>query len=354
MQWKIWNAGLLAAGLVVSGTLSAQSTGTSIRPATRPAPVQEPGIENRVSLLSTAARPKLRPATRSAEPTTQIVPVASPAGFDTWVNGFQRRARAQGISNATLQAAFRNVQYDPDVIKRDRNQSEFTKTIWQYLDSAASDSRITNGKAALKEHGRILDAIEKRYGVEKEVVVAVWGLESAYGEYRGKNDVIGSLATLAFDGRRGAFFEEQLIAALKILQNGDTSPRNMTGSWAGAMGHTQFIPTSYLAFAVDFDGDGRRDIWAENPVDALASTAAYLQKSGWTKGQPWGVEVKVPRGFDYAQANRKITKTPAQWAQLGITDMRGRAIANYGRASLLLPAGSKGAALSDLWEFQSD
>ncbi|MEM9637451.1 MAG: lytic murein transglycosylase [Pseudomonadota bacterium] len=275
---------------------------------------------------------------------TPVTQVASNPGFERWISGFERRARAQGIRAATLQAAFRGVQYDPDVIRRDRNQSEFTKTIWEYLDSAASDTRIRNGKAALRKHRRKLDAIEARYGVEKEVVVAVWGLESAYGEYRGTNNIIQSLATLAYDGRRGAFFEEQLIAALKILQNGDTSPRNMTGSWAGAMGHTQFIPTSYLAYAVDFTGDGRRDIWADDPSDALASTAAYLKRFGWVKGQPWGVEVKLPRGFNYAQASRRITKTPGQWAQLGVVDMNGRAVPNYGKASILLPAGGQGAA----------
>ncbi|WP_298841060.1 lytic murein transglycosylase [uncultured Roseobacter sp.] len=354
MQCKMWSAGILTAGLALTGVAEAQSTGQSPRPVVRPASVSEPVLQNAVPLMATAARPKLRPATRGAgNPEPAVVQVASPAGFDRWVQNFQSRARAQGISNATLQSAFRNVRYDPDVIRRDRNQSEFTKTIWQYLDSAVSDRRIRNGKAALKEHRRTLEAIEKRYGVEKEVVVAVWGLESGYGVFRGSNDVIGSLATLAFDGRRGAFFEEQLIAALKILQNGDTSPRNMTGSWAGAMGHTQFIPTSYLAFAVDFDGDGRRDIWADDPVDALASTAAYLNKSGWKKGQPWGVEVQVPRGFDYSQANRKITKTPAQWARLGVVDMKGRQVPNHGRASLLLPAGADGVALLIFSNFRS-
>jgi membrane-bound lytic murein transglycosylase B len=203
---------------------------------------------------------------------------------------------------------------------------------------------VQNGKSALRDHRRILDQIEARYGVEKEVVVAIWGLESAYGSYRGSNDVIQSLATLAYEGRRGRFFEEQLIAALKILQNGDTRPRNMTGSWAGAMGHTQFIPTSYLAYAVDFDGDGRRDIWADNPVDALASTAAYLQKSGWRKGQPWGVEVLVPDNFDFSLASRSVKRSPAAWARQGVVGIDGKQVPNYGQASLLLPAGAKGAA----------
>ncbi len=341
MRLRSFCAVALATGLMGT-SVGAAGTAQSLRPVLRPAeqPTQAAG---QMTVVASALRPKLRP--ENAVPTpTPVTQVASNPGFERWINSFEGRARAQGIRASTLQAAFRGVQYDPDVIRRDRNQSEFTKTIWEYLDSAASDTRIRNGKAALRKHRRKLEAIEARFGVEKEVVVAVWGLESAYGEYRGKNDIIQSLATLAYDGRRGAFFEEQLIAALKILQNGDTSPRNMTGSWAGAMGHTQFIPTSYLAYAVDFTGDGRRDIWSDDPSDALASTAAYLKRFGWIKGQPWGVEVQLPRGFNYAQASRKITKTPGQWARLGVVDMSGRTVPNYGKASILLPAGGQGAA----------
>lgn len=264
--------------------------------------------------------------------------------FQNWVRGFRVRARAAGIDDRTLDRAFADIRYDPDVIKRDRNQSEFTKTIWQYLDSAASDTRIANGQAALVEYEHVLNQIERHYGVEKEVVLAVWGLESAYGTYRGKNDVIRSLATLAFDGRRGTFFEGQLIAALKILSDGDVEPRSMTGSWAGAMGHTQFIPTSYLEYAVDFTGDGKRDIWSDDPTDALASTAAYLAKFGWSKGQPWGVEVTLPRGFDYTLINRSIKKSSRDWGRLGVKGLNGRNVPDHGLASILLPAGGQGAA----------
>nr|WP_232897386.1 lytic murein transglycosylase [Pontibaca salina] len=270
--------------------------------------------------------------------------VALNHGFQDWIGGFRIRAMEAGISAQVLDAAFDGVRYDPDVIARDSNQAEFTRTIWQYLDSAVSDTRIANGKAALRDHGTRLQAIEARYGVEKEVVAAVWGLESAYGSFRGKNDIVTSLATLAYDGRRGAFFEQQLIAALKILQNGDTSPRNMTGSWAGAMGHTQFMPTSYLEYAVDFTGNGRRDIWSDDPSDALASTAAYLARFGWKKGQPWGVEVTLPRGFDFALADRAITKSPANWARIGVRGVNGQPVPNHGEGAILLPAGGRGAA----------
>lgn len=213
------------------------------------------------------------------------------AGWDSWVASFKARAAGQGISQATIDRAFQGAGYLPDVIERDRNQVEFKRSLEDYLAIAASDERISTGKQMLQRHNATLTQIESRYGVDKEVVVAVWGLESRYGQRRGDVPVISALSTLAYDGRRRAFFESQLIAALKILQNGDTSPANMTGSWAGAMGHTQFIPTSYLAYAVDFTGDGRRDIWSDDPTDSLASTAAYLSRAGWVRGQPWGGEV---------------------------------------------------------------
>ena len=290
-------------------------------------------------------RPNPRPITAQATPT--IVPAASQAtnkGFQRWIKSFRSRANAKGITNSTMDRAFRGVTFNDYVIDKDRNQSEFTKTLWAYLDSAASDTRVSNGKKALKRQSRVLRGIEAKYGVDKEVVAAVWGLESAYGTFRGDINVIEALATLAYDGRRGKFFEAQLIDALKILQSGDVAPANMTGSWAGAMGHTQFIPTSYQAFAVDFTGDGKRDIWSDNPADALASTAAYLKKHGWVSGQPWGVEVTVPRDFNYALANRKIKKLPSDWAKLGVRDTKGKAVRNFGQASLLLPAGHQGAA----------
>ncbi|HBS50783.1 MAG TPA: peptidoglycan-binding protein [Rhodobacteraceae bacterium] len=238
--------------------------------------------------LMTSGCMRTLPTTPAAETSYRAVPNA---GFDAWVAGFKPRAASAGISQATLDRAFRGAGYLPDVIERDRNQAEFTRTLEDYLAIAASDERIATGRQMLQRHAGLLDRIEARYGVEKEVVVAVWGLESRYGARRGDVPVISAVSTLAYDGRRGAFFEKQLIAALKILDSGDTTPDRMTGSWAGAMGHTQFIPTSYQAYAVDFDGDGRRDIWSDDPTDALASAAAYLQRSGWRTGQPWGGEL---------------------------------------------------------------
>ena len=275
---------------------------------------------------------------------TQVQAQSANVAFTRWIDRFRSRARSEGIRDQVFDRAFQGVRYNADVIQRDRNQSEFTKQIWEYLDSAVSDTRVRNGRAALRDNGRLLAQIEDRYGVEAEVVVAVWGLESAYGAYRGDTPIIEALATLAFDGRRGRFFEQQLIAALKIVQAGDVAPRGMTGSWAGAMGHTQFIPTSYLAYAVDFTGDGKRDIWSDNPADALASTAAYLKRFGWKKGQPWGVEVRLPRGFDFGQTGERIKRSPRDWAAMGVRAVDGSVVPNHGRASILLPAGAQGAA----------
>ncbi|MGX9354537.1 lytic murein transglycosylase [Roseobacteraceae bacterium S113] len=212
------------------------------------------------------------------------------AAYDAWVAGFRPRAEASGISRSTLNAAFRGAGFLPGVVSRDRNQTEFTRTLEDYLAIAASDERIAKGRSNFARHRRTLEAIESRFGVDRYILAAIWGLESFYGERQGKIPVISATSTLAFDGRRGRFFEAQLIDALKIIQAGHIPASRMTGSWAGAMGHTQFIPTTFTGFAVDFTGDGRIDIWSNDPADALAGTANYLAKSGWQRGLRWGGE----------------------------------------------------------------
>jgi len=265
-------------------------------------------------------------------------------GFSTWIASFRGRAAQAGITARTFDAAFQDVQYLPDTVRRDRNQSEFVKPLSDYIGTAASDARVENGRDMLRKYAGLLAQLNATYGVEPHVIVAFWGMESNYGKRRGDTPLISTLATLAFDGRRGQFFEKQLISALKILQRGDISPSQMTGSWAGAMGHTQFIPTSFDAYAVDFTGDGRRDIWSDDPSDALASTAAYLNRFGWTKGQPWGVEVRLPQGFDFARTNQTVKMSPAQWGQLGVRGTDGQVVPNYGSASLITPTGGRGPA----------
>lgn len=294
-----------------------------------------------LSACSGGTAPNLGRSSTAADPAMRAVPNA---GFDAWVAGFKARAQGAGLPSATVDAAFQSAGFLPGVVERDRNQTEFSRSLQDYLAIAASDERVSKGRAALQRNAATLAAIEAKYGVEAHVVTAVWGLESFYGERRGSVPVISALATLAYDGRRAAFFEAQLIAALRILQNGDVSPSGMTGSWAGAMGHTQFIPTSYLAYAVDFRGDGQRDIWSDDPTDALASTAAYLAKSGWTRGQPWGVEVTVPPGFNTGQTGRGTTRSAADWAGQGVRAIGGGAPPNHGPASILMPAGASGPA----------
>jgi membrane-bound lytic murein transglycosylase B len=290
-----------------------------------------------------SVRPGVRPTGLDVTPAAATVAPAN-LGFRRWIAGFRGRALAKGIRGDVFDSAFNGIEYDTSVIQKDRNQSEFVKPLWEYLDSAVSAKRVENGKAALAQHGDLLDRIEARHGVDKQVVAAIWGMESAYGAHRGTTPLIGALATLAHDGRRGRFFEAQLIAALQIIQDGDVAPRDMTGSWAGAMGHTQFIPTSYLAYAQDFTGDGKRDIWSDDPADALASTAAYLARFGWTRGQPWGIEVSLPRGFDYGLAGDGVKKPVADWTGLGVRTVSGGPIPDHGPSSILLPAGARGAA----------
>nr|WP_238321342.1 lytic murein transglycosylase [Thioclava atlantica] len=293
---------------------------------------------------------------RGAAPVADPIPAtdaATEARFEAWLAGFRKRALAEGISDTTWRRATAGIRYNPKVIERDRYQAEFTRAIWDYLDSAVSPERVANGQEMLRRYGPTLDRIERRYGVEKEVVVAIWGMESRYGAHRGSTAIIPALATLAYDGRRGSFFAKQLIAALRIIQDGDVDARHMTGSWAGAMGHTQFIPTSYLAYAVDFTGDGKRDIWSEDPTDALASTAAYLARSGWSKGQPWAVEVTLPPGFNYGLTGKGVSKSPSDWATLGVRSATGGMVPNYGSASILLPAGAKGPALMIFGNFRA-
>ena len=271
-----------------------------------------------------------------------------------WVRDFWPTARAAGVSKSVYDATLGGFTPDPDVMKRAGNQAEFKTEIWDYLDMSVSEERITEGKAALVTWGRSLDAIERRYGVDKYVVAAIWGIETHYGAVLENpklvKGTIRSLATLAYmGGSRAKYGRSQLVAALKIVQRGDVTARGMIGSWAGAMGHTQFIPTTYNAYAVDFDGDGRRNIWT-SPVDALASTAAYLDKMGWQAGKTWGYEVELAPSFSSRNAGK--SRTLGEWRKLGVTRVGGKAFPRPSdTATLLLPAGRKGPAFLLLKNF---
>lgn len=272
--------------------------------------------------------------------------------FSEWREQFRSEALAQGISAQTFDQAFAGITPDPTVLRADSSQPEFTRPIWEYLQSATSDSRVRNGQAKLLEQQDSLAAIQQQYGVEAPYLVAVWGMESSYGQFMGEQSVIRSLATLAYAGRRQQFAHSQLLAALQILQHGDIPATNMRGSWAGAMGQTQFIPTTYNSHAVDFDGDGRRDIW-NSSADALASAAHYLQASGWQSGQPWGFEVQLSKNFDYANADPDSRHSVAEWQTLGVQAPFLITQIAQQKAALILPAGYRGPAFLVLDNFRA-
>ncbi len=269
---------------------------------------------------------------------------AQTTSFQAWVNGLWPQARARGVTRATFKRAFKGVSLDQSVLDAAAKQPEFTKAIWQYLAGAVSQRRIDDGRTKLVEQGRVLGRIYRRFGVDKYIVLALWGMETAYGSFTGNKNTIRSLATLAYKGARRKFGRQQLLAALQILQNGDVTPEKMEGSWAGAMGHTQFIPTTFRKYAVDFNRDGRRDIWGTIP-DALASTAHYLKKMKWQRGAPWGYEVVLPKGFNYSRAVLRITKPTAEWVARGVKRADGKKFGAWARAgAIILPAGAKGPA----------
>lgn len=268
---------------------------------------------------------------------------AQAQAFAQWVAQFRSEARAAGITESTLHSAFDGVQLLPNVIARDRSQAEFTRAVWDYLDTAASDARVTRGQQRLQELRTELDAAAARYGVPAEIVVAIWGMESNYGANYGDIPTIDALSTLGFEGRRGTWARGQLMAALRILQNGDIPRERMIGSWAGAMGQTQFLPSVFLAHAVDADGDGRRDIWGSMP-DVIGSTANFLRHEGWKPGQPWGVEVQLPPGFDVGRADGELRQSAAQWAGEGVRSLDGAPLPALPDAAVLLPAGARGPA----------
>lgn len=272
-----------------------------------------------------------------------IILAQTPASFERWKATFKRRAAASGISSRVFDLAFKNVKVNARVRELDGKQSEFTKTVWEYLDSAVSAKRVTNGREKARALSRTLSAIEKTYGVDGRVVMAIWGVETNFGGFMGGINVIEALATLAYDGRRRNWAEKELIKALSIIQSGDIAPQNMEGSWAGAMGHTQFMPSSYLAYAQDFTRNGKRDIWSNDPTDGLASAANYLRVHGWETGRPWGIEVELPRNFDFSSATLK-RQPVSYWNAKGLRTIAGGKIPNHGAAGLWIPAGANGPA----------
>ncbi|GCL63021.1 lytic murein transglycosylase [Pseudaquabacterium pictum] len=306
---------------------------TAPDPAPHPAPGRTPPAPTGAAPVTAAVLPPAMPPEAAAQP----------AAFSAWVRDFAATARAAGIADDTLRSALADVRHIPRVVALDRAQPEFNRTVWDYLDRSVSARRVAGGQARLAQLRPEADAAAARYGVPAEVLVAIWGMESDYGANTGDLPTIDALATLGFDGRRADWARSQLIAALRILQQGDIPRARMVGSWAGAMGQTQFLPTSFLAHAVDADGDGRRDIWGSLP-DVLASTANFLAHAGWQAGEPWGAEVRLPPGFDAGRADASVRQPASQWAAEGLQAVDGQPLPVLADAMVLLPAGVRGPA----------
>jgi membrane-bound lytic murein transglycosylase B len=267
------------------------------------------------------------------------------AAFQRYVQGLWPKAKAVGLSRDVFDRAFAGItEPDRTVLNLARKQPEFTSTTGAYLAKAVTPIRIETGQAMKQADAELLAAIEKKYGVDRHILLGIWGMESNFGKDKGSMSVLRSLATLMYDGTRRRYADGQLTAAFRILKQGIRTPENFTGSWAAAMGHTQFIPTSYLAYAVDWTGDGKRDIW-NSKEDALASTANYLAKAGWKADRPWGWEVKLPEKFNRALIGRKNWRPVADWEKLGLKPAAASSFsAKSARAFVLVPQGVNGPA----------
>jgi len=276
--------------------------------------------------------------------TTVATPAAAQQDFKSWLQDVREEASGKGISAPTLDAALNGIAPIPRVVELDRKQPEFTLTFDQYMQRVVPESRVKRGRQRLAENRALLDEVSKKYGVPPQFIVAFWGIETDFGRVTGGFKVVPALATLAYDGRRSAFFRKELFLALSIIDNGHISAKDMVGSWAGAMGQPQFMPSSFTGYAVDHDGDGRKDIWTTK-ADVFGSAANYLSSYGWRGDERWGRAVKLPQGFDKALEGEKIRKTVNEWAALGVTMPDGSALPNATlEASVIQPAKEGGPA----------
>lgn len=281
------------------------------------------------------------PAVAVAEQADGAAVAAPERSFADWLADVRAEAASRGVSAATLDATLGRARLVDEVVALDRKQPEFSQTFWQYLDKRITPQRIERARRLLDQHRGLLDATYRRFRVQPRFIVAFWALESNFGDFTGSHPAVSAIATLAFDERRSAFFREQLLSLLQSIDDGDI-PATATGSWAGALGQPQFIPTTYRRFAVDGDGDGRRDLWGSH-ADVFASTANYLAASGWDGERTWGREVRLPPGFDLTLSGLETQKPLAEWQRLGVRDADGRALPAVDlSASLLLPGGIAG------------
>jgi len=355
-------AGAMLAALAMPGVAAAQGITASNGPLsffdniftgsiTNGAP--QPAQRSRPPASSSAAQPWSGEDGASGNPlmTASAIRQAA-ANFPNCVAGMWPDAARRGVSRESFERYTAGLTPDLRLMDLMDSQPEFTKAIWDYLDILVSDTRIARGREILAQYKPQFDAMERAYGVDRYIVASIWGIESNYGTQGGDRSVVNSTATLACVGRRQAYFKDEFLAALEILHRGDVRPEHLKGSWAGAFGGTQFMPTSFKRYAVDFDGDGRRDV-VDNPTDLIASTANNLKKDGWQSGQTWGYEVAVPRGFNYMLADRGKSMTLAQWEHLGVKRPDGKAFPRPSdKAYLLAPAGAEGPGFLMLQNFR--
>jgi membrane-bound lytic murein transglycosylase B len=327
--------------------------------AATPALAQQPAdpISAFLRNLTTGSIPEPevpRPVEGSTHPlmTPQAIAQAS-ADFGVCLERLWPQAAKRGISRATYETYALTLTPDMKIMELLDTQPEFTRALWDYLDFLVTDARIARGREILVQHAGIFDAVEKAYGVDRFVITAIWGIESNFSTAGGERPVVRSTATLACIGRRQAYFRDEFLSALEILQRGDLRPEQLKGSWAGAFGPTQFMPTSFKRFAVDFDGDGRRDV-VDSVPDLIASTANNLKKDGWVAGQTWGYEVILPSGFNYLLADQSRRMTLREWEQLGVRRIGGKPFPRPDdQAYLLVPAGARGPAFVMLNNFRT-
>ncbi|SMR82353.1 membrane-bound lytic murein transglycosylase B [Aliiroseovarius halocynthiae] len=266
------------------------------------------------------------------------------AGFDQWLDGYIERASKNGVTRELLQQAMPFLVPEPGIHEKQSNQSEFALNITQYLDRVVTLDRVSKGRAKFRDQRKILNEIAGTYRVDPQVLLAIWGVETDYGRVRGAYSVLTALANLAHDGHRAAFFEDELSAALSIIENRHARAEDLVGSWAGAMGHGQFIPTSFLKFAVDHDKDGKCDIWSNDPIDGLASIANYLTQHDWRESQPWGIEAQLPDDFDFSMTGPEQRMRIADLNAMGVRSADDSNLPDYGAASVLCPSGATGPA----------
>ena len=266
------------------------------------------------------------------------------ARFTAFLRDFRTQALSAGISGGTYDRATANIHPNARIITLNESQPEFVRPVWDYLSGAVSELRVKQGRTALAANAGLFTDIEKKEGTPREIVAAIWGIETNFGENTGGFNLFEALATLAYDGPRQDYGRREMLAALKLAEAEHIDPAQMTGSWAGAVGQTQFVPSSYLAHGVDGDGDGKRDLWRSN-ADALTSTAAYLKDSGWKEGQGWGEEVTLPQGFAFETADPETKKSVAEWNRLGVRTITGSELSNGdAQGAIFLPAGARGPA----------